>query len=154
MNRPSMMASRRQFLLEGAVLAAVTTCARNLAADERDGLPDGSAAKDMITRDAQQAIDQGLAYLAKSQHRDGYFGTGQYQGNVAVTSLAALAFMAGLTLATLTGLSARGTLLLLETTNADSLSHRVFGSDWEGYFDRTHMSVDACSARTVPAWVV
>lgn len=56
-------------------------------------------------------------------------------------------------LAALTDLSARGTLLLLETTNADSLSHRVFGSDWEGYFDRTHMSVDTCSARTVPAWL-
>ncbi len=44
-------------------------------------------------------------------------------------------------------------MLLLETTNADSLTHRVFSGDWEGYFDRTHMSVDACSARTVPAWL-
>ncbi|MBZ5555767.1 MAG: class I SAM-dependent methyltransferase [Acidobacteriia bacterium] len=56
-------------------------------------------------------------------------------------------------LAALTRLSARGTLLLLETTNADSLSHRIFGSDWEGYFDRTHMSVDSVSVRTVPAWL-
>jgi 2-polyprenyl-3-methyl-5-hydroxy-6-metoxy-1,4-benzoquinol methylase len=56
-------------------------------------------------------------------------------------------------LAALTNLSAKGTVLLLETTNADSLTHRVFGTDWEGYFDRTHVSVDACSARTVPAWL-
>jgi 2-polyprenyl-3-methyl-5-hydroxy-6-metoxy-1,4-benzoquinol methylase len=56
-------------------------------------------------------------------------------------------------LAALTDLAAKGTVLLLETTNADSLTHGVFGSDWEGYFDRTHLSVDACSARTVPAWL-
>ena len=56
-------------------------------------------------------------------------------------------------LAALTGRSAKGTLLLLETTNADSLSHRIFDGDWEGYVDRTHRSVDTCSARTVPAWL-
>jgi 2-polyprenyl-3-methyl-5-hydroxy-6-metoxy-1,4-benzoquinol methylase len=53
----------------------------------------------------------------------------------------------------LTRISTAGTLLLVETTNADSLSHTVFGDDWEGYFDRTHRSVDQINARTVPAWL-
>lgn len=63
------------------------------ADDDRDVLPDGAAAKGKITPEAQQAIDQGLAYLARSQQRDGGFGTGQYQGNVAVSALAGLALM-------------------------------------------------------------
>jgi prenyltransferase beta subunit len=49
----------------------------------------------MITPAAQQAIDQGLAYLARHQHTDGSFGAYQYHGNVAITSLAGLALMAG-----------------------------------------------------------
>jgi 2-polyprenyl-3-methyl-5-hydroxy-6-metoxy-1,4-benzoquinol methylase len=53
----------------------------------------------------------------------------------------------------LTGVSSPGTLLLIETTNADSLAHKVFGHDWEGYFDWTHRSVDRVSARTLPAWL-
>jgi hypothetical protein len=68
---------------------------RQSAGTPVERLPDGSAAKDMITPAAQQAIDGGLAYLAQGQHPDGSFGTGQFQGNVAITSLAALALMAG-----------------------------------------------------------
>jgi prenyltransferase beta subunit len=49
----------------------------------------------MITREAQNAIDQGLAYLASHQRSDGSFGSAQYHGNIAITSLAALAMMAG-----------------------------------------------------------
>jgi hypothetical protein len=60
-----------------------------------DKLPEGSAAKDMITTAAQDAIDHGLAYLKKSQNEDGSFGTRNYEGNVAITSLGALAMMAG-----------------------------------------------------------
>jgi prenyltransferase beta subunit len=88
------MPTRRQFLAQSGACVAALAAGRGLA-DDRDALPDGSAAKGMITPAAQQAIDQGLAYLARSQARDGSFGTGQYQGNVAVTSLAALAMMAG-----------------------------------------------------------
>src|SRR5262249_9804298 len=40
------------------------------------------------------AIQAGLAWLAKSQYADGSFGSGTYRGNIAVTSLAGLAFMA------------------------------------------------------------
>jgi SAM-dependent methyltransferase len=35
-----------------------------------------------------------------------------------------------------------GGVMLVITSNADSLSHRVFGRDWEGYFDWTHHGVD------------
>ena len=56
------------------------------ASDKKD-------AESMITKDAQKAIDTGLAYLAKEQAGDGSFGTGAYKGNVAVTGLAGLAFL-------------------------------------------------------------
>ena len=59
------------------------------------GLPDGSAAKGMITPEADRAIESGLACLNARRNRDGSFGTNPYYGNVAVTSLGALAFMAG-----------------------------------------------------------
>jgi hypothetical protein len=36
-------------------------------------------------------------------------------------------------------------LLLLITSNAGSLTHRIFGRDWEGYFDWTHHGVDQVS---------
>jgi hypothetical protein len=51
--------------------------------------------RSMITPATQEAIDAGLAYLARSQNGDGSFGTNQHAGNVAITSLAGLAFMAG-----------------------------------------------------------
>jgi 2-polyprenyl-3-methyl-5-hydroxy-6-metoxy-1,4-benzoquinol methylase len=46
-------------------------------------------------------------------------------------------------LARLTELTRTGSTLILITSNADSLTHRVFGRDWEGYFDWTHHGVDA-----------
>jgi hypothetical protein len=96
------MLSRRRFLqtgsaallmLAGKPVLAPVAHARDL--DIRDKLPDGSAAKDMITSACQQAIDAGLSFLAQNQHADGSFGTGGYQGNVAITSLGALAMMSG-----------------------------------------------------------
>lgn len=39
--------------------------------------------------------------------------------------------------------------LVINTTNAASLSHRLFGSDWEGYFDWTHYGVDTVSAESL-----
>jgi len=45
-------------------------------------------------------------------------------------------------LARLTRLLAPGGLLLVDTTNADGLTHRLFGPDWEGYFDATHHGVE------------
>jgi len=97
------MLTRRRFLSRGslALLGTAGTCLA-LSGDNNppDGgnpeqLPDGSASKGMITPKTDQAIERGLAYLAAHRHRDGSFGTGMYKGNVAVTSLGAMAFMAG-----------------------------------------------------------
>lgn len=89
-----MPVSRRQFLFLGA--AGLPVVAPLLGrSDKRDSLTDPAAVKDMITPETQRAIDQGLSYLAQSQRDDGGWGNGQYTGNIAVTSLAALAMMAG-----------------------------------------------------------
>jgi hypothetical protein len=90
--------TRRHFLLGGAT--ALLTLAGSRPAPAADPpsqpLPDGAASKDMITPEVQQAIDRGLAYLARSQQEDGSWGDRvQYNGNVAITSLAGLAFMSG-----------------------------------------------------------
>src|SRR5438445_3507014 len=96
------MLSRRRFLQTGSAALLMLAGKPMLASvahardsDVRDKLPDGSAAKDMITPDCQQAIDAGLAFLAQNEHADGSFGTGGYQGNVAITSIGALAMMSG-----------------------------------------------------------
>jgi hypothetical protein len=59
--------------------------------DRRGDVPEGAA--DLITPETERAIKLGLEWLAKSQNADGSFGTGTYRGNIAVTSLAGLAFM-------------------------------------------------------------
>lgn len=52
-----------------------------------------SASAQMITPAAEQAIQQGLSFLAQAHAEDGSFGTGAYRGNTAVTALAGLAFL-------------------------------------------------------------
>lgn len=42
-----------------------------------------------------------------------------------------------------------GSHLLMLTTNADSLTRRLFGGDWEGYFDWTHQGVDEVSVASL-----
>ncbi|WP_240910871.1 terpene cyclase/mutase family protein [Paludisphaera soli] len=59
----------------------------------RGDVPEGTG--EMLTPEADRAIQNGLAWLARSQQPDGSFGSGTYRGNIAVTSLAGLAFMAG-----------------------------------------------------------
>lgn len=49
---------------------------------------------EMVTEPAQQVIDNGLRFLARSQHPQGSFGSGQWVDNIAVSSLAGLAMMA------------------------------------------------------------
>jgi hypothetical protein len=49
----------------------------------------------------------------------------------------------------LTVLTPPGATLLLITSNADSLTHRIFGRDWEGYFDWTHRGVDGVTADSI-----
>jgi hypothetical protein len=98
------MWTRRQALTRGGVLLMGAAPALAFPAlsgledqpdkPDRETLPDGSAARGMITARTDQAIDRALAYLSSRRHRDGSFGTNAYAGNTAVTSLAALAFMA------------------------------------------------------------
>ena len=58
----------------------------------RGDVPEGTA--EMMTEETDRAIQSGLAWLARNQNADGSFGSGTYRGNIAVTSLAGLAFMA------------------------------------------------------------
>jgi RNA polymerase sigma factor (sigma-70 family) len=53
------------------------------------------ADKALIDDNTERAIKSGLAWLAKVQHDDGSYGMGTFKGGIAVTSLAAMAFMAG-----------------------------------------------------------
>src|SRR5947209_5583249 len=90
------MWTRREVLIRGAgTLVTLAGGGYALRALSDDDVPAGAMARGMITPAAQQAIDQGLAYLESAQHQDGSFGTHQHRGNVAITSLGGLAFMAG-----------------------------------------------------------
>lgn len=86
------MFSRRRFLCKG-VGAALGLSGGGLLLNA--WAQDENLARGMITPQAQEAIDSGLAYLAGSQNVDGSWGTGQHRGSVAITALAGLAFMAG-----------------------------------------------------------
>jgi hypothetical protein len=85
---------RRRFLFRGTGLGlGLLAGGAALRAWSDEPLPDGSQARGMITPATQDAIDRGLTYLDGQQHQDGSFGTGVHRGNVAITSLAGLAFM-------------------------------------------------------------
>ena len=47
----------------------------------------------------------------------------------------------------------KGALLFLHTSNADSLTHRLFGKDWEGYSDYSHYGVEQVTCSSVRTWV-
>jgi SAM-dependent methyltransferase len=49
----------------------------------------------------------------------------------------------------LSALVKSGGRLFLTTTNAEGIGRRMFGRDWEGYFDWTHHGVDFVSARSL-----
>ncbi len=68
----------------------------SLLAQERH-LPDAIApSKKFVTPRTRRSIDDGLAYLASRQRPDGSFGSGSiFERNVAVTSLAGMAFLSG-----------------------------------------------------------
>ncbi len=95
------MWTRRQFLARSGLglLGTAGTCFALPGDwegfdDPRDTIPDGSASKGMITPRTDQAIEKGLSFLHKHQGPEGQFGTNAYRGNIAVTSLGAMAFMA------------------------------------------------------------
>lgn len=54
-------------------------------------VPEGTL--ELLTPATESAIDKGLQWLLSQQASDGSFGSGPYRGNIAVTSLSALAFM-------------------------------------------------------------
>lgn len=92
------MLSRRRFLARtGALGAGAAFGLPTRANPGADALPPAAVEYvNHITPDAQRAIDRGLQYLANSQNRDGSFGDSPlFRGNLAVTSLCGLAFMAG-----------------------------------------------------------
>ncbi len=62
------------------------------AAQQAD--PERTAAE-LITPEADRAVDRGLRWLARQQHDDGSLGSGAYRGNVAITALGGMAWMAG-----------------------------------------------------------
>jgi hypothetical protein len=90
-----MMFTRRQFLARTGALAGLAAGGAPLWAATKGSLPDGKASRGMITKEADEAIKHGLKYLAEGQHADGSFGSGFQHGNIAITSLAALALMSG-----------------------------------------------------------
>jgi hypothetical protein len=89
MERPA----RRTFLLKSAALlvAAMPTALR---AQGRPVDPQRAAAQ-LVKRETRAAVDRGLAWLAARQGEDGAFGGTGYSRNVAVVSLAGMAFLAG-----------------------------------------------------------
>ncbi len=56
-------------------------------------------------------------------------------------------------LAKLGAVAAPGAGLIIITSNGNSFTHRILGSDWEGYFDWTHKSVDAVTPRSLRSWL-
>jgi hypothetical protein len=58
----------------------------------RGDVPEGTV--EMMTPQTDEAIKIGLDWLARNQNSDGSYGNAAYRGNIAVTSLAGLAFMA------------------------------------------------------------
>ncbi len=90
--RPPSPVSRRQFLRATAAVGAGGALA---LVGHADDTPAPAADPDLITADAQSAVDRGLAFLAASQAPDGSFpDTRTMFGNVAITGLAGLALMA------------------------------------------------------------
>ncbi|QDU96810.1 prenyltransferase/squalene oxidase repeat-containing protein [Lignipirellula cremea] len=88
----------RRVLLQQAFLAGVGSLAlpRLLQAQIGDLEQNPEWNADLVTTQTQRAIDQGLAYLASRQSENGSFGGiggNEYGRNVAVVSLAGLAFM-------------------------------------------------------------
>jgi hypothetical protein len=92
MSKNRLLLSRRS-LLQAAF--ATCACRDRIALYGQDMV--AKAADNLITPVAQQAIDRGLAWLAKRQilsgRSEGAFGHAGYSGGVAVASLAGLAFM-------------------------------------------------------------
>jgi len=49
--------------------------------------------------------------------------------------------------------ASQGSYLFLRTSNSDSLTRRIFESDWEGYSDYSHYGIDQVSAKNLRIWL-
>ena len=77
------------FLAAAVVLAPIAPVVRS----QQPSAEHEKTAGQLITREADKAIERGLAYLASRQHDDGSFGSGGYSRNVAVCALCGMALM-------------------------------------------------------------
>ena len=91
------MGTRRHFLQRTIAAGAGLSVGFPTLANQGAELPaDGRDYQNLVTPDARRAVERGLQFLANTQNRDGSFGdTPMFHGNLAVTSLSALALMAG-----------------------------------------------------------
>jgi hypothetical protein len=83
---------RRRFLASGFAWAMGVAGSGRPGAAQRG--PSKDTTPDVLQPDTVKAIKDGLDYLADRQNEDGCFGSEGYRRNVAVVSLAGLAFMA------------------------------------------------------------
>jgi prenyltransferase beta subunit len=128
------MWTRRQFLSRSslAVLGTSGVCFA-LPGENQDGgegreaVPDGSASKGLVTPQTDEAIERGLAYLNARANGDGSFGTGNYTGHEAVTSLTGLAFLAH------GDMPNRGPYGRLVTKALDFVFHQEKDSNYPGF---------------------
>jgi len=88
------LANRRRFLCQSAAVLGAVVVSRSLRAQNGPLSADQVAAQ-LIKPETQQAIDRGLAWIAARQNDDGAFGGSGYGQNVAVVSLAGMAFLSG-----------------------------------------------------------
>lgn len=85
--------TRRTFFVTSATGLAAIALARSSLAQQSSEFE--KAAAQLITPATQEAIDRGLAWLASRQEEDGSFTGSGYARNVAVVSLAGMAFLSG-----------------------------------------------------------
>ncbi|HTU22284.1 MAG TPA: prenyltransferase/squalene oxidase repeat-containing protein [Gemmataceae bacterium] len=88
------MWTRRQFLVRSTAVSFALAPGSWTFSAPPPPKREAREADQLIPPETRKAIDAGLKFLGEGQHRDGSFGNGDYQGNVGVTSLAGLAFLA------------------------------------------------------------
>ena len=85
---------RREFICRSAAALGLAALSAPLLAQKTALDPERTAAQ-LIKPQTQAAIDRALAWLAGRQNDDGSFGGNGYSRNVAVVSLAGMAFLSG-----------------------------------------------------------
>jgi prenyltransferase beta subunit len=89
--RRSLVATTRRGFLAAGATGVLASARRGLAWQPPET---GENAARLFTDAAQKSVARGLEFLASRQQNDGSFGATAYQGNVAVTSLSAMAMIA------------------------------------------------------------